>query len=417
MEQRGWRRAWNRCTGPLSRTVAVVVLSVFNTLFAAWTTGIEYGQTRGALVLGVGLVASAAMWWRRPHPLLVFGIVLVAYLAVQTVLPLGFALLTIAVQRRDRVLVVATVLTAAAFALPSPVVPTTTDVIPTLIAAGVGALFWAMWGAYVGARRDLVASLQGRAMRAEQEREQRAEQARLAERSRIAREMHDVVAHKVSLIALQAGALEVNPGVGAERVEQSAALIRSTAREAMEDLRGVLGVLRADESMVAVDGSELLPQSGFDQIELLVAASRAAGVTIEARIEPIELPETVGRTVHRVVQESLTNVHKHARGAATIVEIVGRDGQVEVSVINRRPVAAGSLLPGSGAGLIGLRERVALLGGTLDAGPTSDGGWRVQASLPTPATIVAQPGSPAASPDSTGGGGRQRDRGAAWHAS
>ena len=146
----------------------------------------------------------------------------------------------------------------------------------------------------------------------------------------------------------------------------------------------MLGVLRADQTGVAGDGSELLPQQGFGQVEALLAASRAAGVTIEARIEPISLPDPVGRTVFRVVQEALTNVHKHARGAATVVEITG-GGQVSVTVTNRRPVAAGSLLPGSGAGLIGLRERVALLGGTLDAGPTADGGWRVQARIPVPA--------------------------------
>ncbi len=152
-----------------------------------------------------------------------------------------------------------------------------------MITGVVGALFWALWGAYVGARRDLVASLRERAVRAEEERERRAEQARLAERARIAREMHDVLAHKVSLIALQAGGLEVNPGVGAERVQQTAGQIRSTAREALEELRGVLGVLRADRPAPALpDGSELAPQPGLAELTALVESSRAAGVRITA---------------------------------------------------------------------------------------------------------------------------------------
>jgi signal transduction histidine kinase len=267
--------------------------------------------------------------------------------------------------------------------------PSPTFDVATVVTGVVGALFWALWGAYVGARRDLVASLRERAVRAEEERERRAEQARLAERARIAREMHDVLAHKVSLIALQAGGLEVNPGVGAERVQQTAGQIRSTAREALEELRGVLGVLRADQPSAAPsDGSELVPQPGLGELAALVDSSRAAGVRITHAVDVAELPQATGRAVYRVVQEALTNVHKHARGAATDVAVSAVDGGVLVTVSNQRPVAAGSLLPGSGAGLIGLRERVALLGGTLTAGPTEDGGWRVRAWLPGAAPIA-----------------------------
>jgi signal transduction histidine kinase len=145
------------------------------------------------------------------------------------------------------------------------------------------------------------------AMRAEAEQESRAEQARLAERARIAREMHDVLAHKVSLIAMHAGALEMQRVPDPEQVARTAGLIRTTAREAMEDLRDVLGVLRAD----TVD---LAPPPRRDDIARVVDASRAAGVQAELRMDVDELPDGLARTAHRIVQEGLTNVHKHARG-------------------------------------------------------------------------------------------------------
>jgi signal transduction histidine kinase len=203
----------------------------------------------------------------------------------------------------------------------------------------------------------------------------------LGERARIAQEMHDVLAHKVSLIALHAGGLEVNPAVGPEKVEGSARLIRETARQAMEDLREVLGVLRSD---VSVDGADLAPVPRAADLERLVEESRDAGVSVTGEFAlPDDVPISVGRTVYRVVQESLTNVHKHARGASTDVVVHGARGAgVTVRVTNVRPVAAGSLLPGAGAGLVGLRERVELAGGKLTTGPTTEGGWRVEAWLP-----------------------------------
>jgi len=198
--------------------------------------------------------------------------------------------------------------------------------------------------------------------------------------------MHDVLAHKVSLVALHAGALEVNPGVGPEQVERTAALMRGTAAEALEDLRQVLGVLRSDAGSASADGT-LAPQPGLDRLEPLVASSRAAGVPVELELSvagaPPDLP---ARTAYRVVQEALTNVHKHARGAATCVRVVGGPGTaLEVEVINRPPVSSASLIPGAGLGLVGLAERVSLTGGSLWFGPLPDGGWRVAARMPWPA--------------------------------
>jgi signal transduction histidine kinase len=233
--------------------------------------------------------------------------------------------------------------------------------------------------------------------------------------------MHDVLAHKISLIALQAGGLEVNPEVGAERVEQTAGLIRSTAREALEELREVLGVMRADQPVGAPAGTaaahpQLTPQPGVADLPALAESSRAAGVRVTLAQQDLDwIPQATGRTVYRVVQEALTNVHKHARGAATDVSVTGSSttgaaGEVRVCVTNQRPVSADTLLPGSGAGLIGLRERVALVGGTLTAGPTADGGWRVDARLPA----SAKPSSGKTAPPANLSAGQQ---GTAWLAS
>ena len=381
----GWRATWRKWSGPRARDVYIVVLCAINTAIQAVVTFQSSGPTQMWLVIILGTVATVAMWWRRRYPLLVGGTAAATYLLSQVLLPVGFGLLTIAIRRRDQVLVAATAIVALCLMAPGPASTGPAFDLGAVVAGVVGALIWALWGAYVGARRDLVTSLRDRASRAEGERELRAEQARLAERARIAREMHDVLAHKVSLIALQAGGLEVNPGVGTEQVQQTAGLIRATAREAMQDLRGVLGVLR-EQPAAATDGSDLAPQPGLPQVADLVSASRLAGVQIRLTVRVMDLPDTLGRTVFRVVQESLTNIHKHARGAATDIVIAPESANgvpgVGVSVSNQRPVAAGSLLPGSGAGLIGLRERVAVSGGTLHAGPKPDGGWEVKAWLP-----------------------------------
>jgi signal transduction histidine kinase len=138
-------------------------------------------------------------------------------------------------------------------------------------------------------------------------------------------------------------------------------------------------VLRAD----AADGSDLAPTPGRDDIVRVVEASRAAGMQAELRMDVDELPDVVARTAHRVVREGLTNVHKHARGAATVVCVAGGEASgVTVEIVNQRPVGGASLLPGAGSGLVGLHERLTLLGGRLESGPCADGGWRLAAWVP-----------------------------------
>lgn len=211
-------------------------------------------------------------------------------------------------------------------------------------------------------------SVSAGARHAEAERELREEQARAAERARIAREMHDVLAHKVSLIALYAGALELHAG-GSERLQQGTALIRTTAREALQELRGVLGMLRT-EPAPAVD------------LAALVATSTQAGQPVELSDEAGSMPAATARVVYRIVQEGLTNAHKHAPGAPTTVSL-RRDGNgsVTVSVHNAAGTHAPVHLPGAGAGLVGLRERLRLVGGSLRSGPAGDG-WELAAVVP-----------------------------------
>lgn len=326
----------------------------------------------------IGVLGAASLWWRRgaPEAVTVVGIIVSLATSVPVVVAVG--LFTVAVQRRDRVLAALAVAAGACFGVQSGALADG-NWLEFLINGSLPAGLIVAAGAYLGARRDLLASLRERADRAEAERELRAEQARLGERQRIAREMHDVLAHKVSLIALHAGALELNPAAGPEKVRTAAEFIGATARAAAEDLRHVLGVLRITDDQ---DDARLAPQPGIDDIPKVVSSSQAAGLAVELRMEAPHVTATIGRTAYRVVQEGLTNVHKHARGSAATVVVAADQGGLCVEVTNERCVVAGSLLPGAGAGLVGLGERVRLAGGTFSAGPTGDGGWQLRAWLP-----------------------------------
>ncbi len=222
-------------------------------------------------------------------------------------------------------------------------------------------------GLWAGARRQMHAALRARAR----------DQARVQERTRIAREMHDVVAHRVSLIVLQAGALEVN-AEDAE-VAAGAAQIRATGREALAQLREVLGVLRPPGS-----DTRLAPPCGLDGLDPLLDRSRSAGLPVRRRDEGAVRPlsSAVERTVYHVVREALTNVHKHAGAVLTDVVLRYRPSALTVTVRNAAPEGPVAPVPGSGLGLIGLRERIELLGGELDTRSHLDGGFTLVARLP-----------------------------------
>lgn len=287
-------------------------------------------------------------------------------------------------------------------------------------------------GLYVGARRAVMAGLVERAERAEREQLLIAEAARVEERTRIAGEMHDVVSHQVSLMVVHANALEAMAH-DPDTTAQAAVTIRTAGRQALNELREMIGVLRRtpDEdgahrsgggatsasgaSGASGDGAaggtvhgegaygeraeDQRPQPGLDQIPALVDSSRGAGLPVELTVEGERrpLPDAAERAAYRVVQEALTNVHKHAAGAATEVRLDYGEGGLSLSVVNSRPRPGGStadrdgpLLPSGGHGLIGLGERVRLAGGTIDSGPRPDGGFRVAISLPHAAESAAR---------------------------
>lgn len=230
-------------------------------------------------------------------------------------------------------------------------------------------------GQWIGARHEVVAGLRARAAQHEREREMRAQQAKAEERARIAGDMHDVVAHRVSLMVLYAGALEAQ---GDPRTTEMATLIRTTGREALTQLREVLGVLKSS------DAGLLAPQPALREIDDLVLRSRAAGLDVRRVDEGAvrELPVVVQQAAYRVVQEALTNVHKHAGPVATEVRLTYLPDAVELAVVNAATADPVVAMPGSGSGLVGMRERVELLGGRFTAQSRPGGGFGVAAWLP-----------------------------------
>ncbi len=245
------------------------------------------------------------------------------------------------------------------------------------------------WGELTQARQALIDSLRDRAERAEAEQDRRVAEAHAQERARIAREMHDVLAHRLSLLATYAGAMEYRPDSSPEQLSQAAGVIRSSSHQALEDLRVVITLLREDEDE---DGGGIAPpQPGLADLRRLVEESRMAGTSVHFHDElshPDALPATTGRTVYRVVQEGLTNARKHARGEPVEVNLEGGPGgRLRVDITNRLPASglAGPVTPGAGTGLIGLAERVDLAGGHLHHEQTAAGEFRLHAWLPWPA--------------------------------
>ncbi|MFX0539632.1 sensor histidine kinase [Ornithinimicrobium sp. Y1847] len=229
----------------------------------------------------------------------------------------------------------------------------------------------------IGSRRELVASWRSQAEVAVREQSARVAQAQLAERARIAREMHDVLAHRLSLVAMHAGVLAHRDDLPAEERRQAAEVVRSGAHQALEELREVLGVLRADDDgpHQAADASVEAPQPGLSGIPSLVAEVTSSGQEVRLVAEPelwarsVSLPTSTGRHVYRVVQEALTNGRRHAQGRPVTVELDGRPG-TGLSLVVSNPVAAveEGAVPSGGRGLTGMAERVQLAGGRFEAG-------------------------------------------------
>ncbi|GAA2411699.1 histidine kinase [Actinomadura vinacea] len=246
------------------------------------------------------------------------------------------------------------------------------------------------WGALAQARHALVVSLRERARRAEAEQGRRVAEARMAERTRLAHEMHDVLAHRLSLLATYAGALEYRPDAPPEQLSRAAGVVRVGVHQALDELRDVINLLRdngpdGDEEAVAER-----PQPVLTDVPRLVEESRDAGADVRVRddvVDPAALPAALGRTAYRVVQEALTNARKHAAGQPVHVRLEGRPG-TRLVIDVRNPMPGGGtarpLVPGTGTGLVGLTERARLAGGRLDHEATAAGEFHLRAWLPWP---------------------------------
>ena len=231
------------------------------------------------------------------------------------------------------------------------------------------------WGFYIRSRRQLLQTLRDRADRAETVATLQAEQAQLRAREEIAREMHDVLGHRLSLLSVHAGALAYRPDASTDEVAGAAEIIRASAHQALQDLREVIGVLRAPVGE--------LPQPAFADLPALVEGSRDAGIPVELTLDaPGTLPEHVGRTAYRIVQEGLTNAVKHAPGKPVTISVTGAPGNgLFVELRNPAP----NRRRGDGQGLKGLSERAALVEGRVEHGRTPEGDFRLYAWLPWPA--------------------------------
>lgn len=331
----------------------------------------------------VGLSGCVALWFRRRWPL---RLALVLVLASSVFVTVGGAMLvalfSLAVHRPPRTsLSVFGVSAVAAFVQlslhPEPGAP---FLLMFLLSVAMQAALTG-WGISVHHRRQLLASLRDRAMHAESEARLRAEQAQHQVRESMAREIHDVLGHRLSMLSVHAGALEFRPDASTDDVRRSAKVIRESAHQALQDLREVIGVLRAPVGE--------LPQPTLADLRLLVEEADDVGTHVEL-VEDHEgpVPERVGRTAYRIVQEALTNVRKHSPGADTRVRVEGGPGEgLRVEVVNGpSPALVGEEIahPGSGQGLLGLAERVSLASGRLEHGPEEEGGWRLTAWLPWP---------------------------------
>ncbi|MFI6780007.1 sensor histidine kinase [Micromonospora sp. NPDC050276] len=354
----------------------------------AMSTALPHDWMAGADAL-IGLVCSVLLWWRRRWPLgLAVATTPLTLFSLAAAVPLLILYFTVVVHRRTAV---AIAITGAGLV---------TNMVFTWLRPDPKMSYWEAaswgvvislvvlaWGMFVRARRQLIVSLRERAERAEAEQQLRVAQARHLERTRIAREMHDVLAHRISLLSLHAGALEFRPDAPADEVARAAGVIRGSAHAALQDLREVIGVLRAEDG----GGAPEPPQPTLADLPALIAESRSAGVRVnvsDSVATPEQVPAALGRAAYRIVQEGLTNARKHAAGAAVTVDVAGGPGTgLTVVIGNRWPVGTpeGGTLPGAGTGLVGISERVTLAGGRLAYGRDDTGDFRLAAWLPWPA--------------------------------
>ncbi|GAA3109996.1 sensor histidine kinase [Streptomyces rectiviolaceus] len=354
---------------------ALVALAAFD----VWWTLEQNAADTAVLVLAVGVLACGALFLRRRFPLTVFALTVLASLVLDIQAASVVALYTVAERSRNRRLLAAcAVASAAASSVPLPpshfaeIHDTWTLVYFGYLLATAAAPV--LLGQLIQARRDLSLRLAEVEEAREHERQLHAQAVLARERAQLAREMHDVVAHQVSLIAVRAGALQV--AAPDPDTQEAARTIRSLSVGTLDELRHMVTLLRASTG----GATELTPQPTLADLHQLVANS-AIRSTLTGEL-PTDITTTAQRTVYRTVQEALTNVRKHAPGATAAVHLFHHDAEFGVMVTNTRASRPPLPLPSSHQGLIGLAERAELLHGSFSAGPLPDGGYRVVLEIP-----------------------------------
>ena len=411
------QQAVSRQAGAVDMAIAVVT-----TVAAVWTSVARarayYDGQPGPdlLLLFVVALTAAPLAFRRRYPATAFCLMMAAvlvahnYITTVTFAAVIFAAYSAVVYSRYRRLAllsvaVATIIVTALFPDTTPPVPARFTALLILAPTVAVALAVRTWRQRAGDSAE-------RLRRAEAEHEAETRRAVEAERTRIASELHDVVTHNVSVMVVQAGAarsvLGSSPGQAPETQTAIEALlaVEASGRVAMGELRHLLGLLAPAGEAPGLDDAALVPQPDIGQVRALVDRVRAAGLPVELVITGARaLPPGVDLAAYRVVQEALTNVIKHANQARTVVSIEYQPRDLLITVTDDGQAAGGpapSRPPGAGGrGLIGLRERVALYGGELDAGPRPGGGWRVRARIPL--EPAGGPGGPLAGAADAGG--------------
>lgn len=377
-----WQQTW--------RYLAALTISV---LVAVGPAQLLWDGNRAWLMadLALGVLSFVLMAFRRRHPVAVAALLAVLGGVSSSVAGPGVvAFVSLATHRNVRQLIPISVLSLAAglvYAVVTPAQgPWYVDV--TLSAVAVGVLV--VTGMYIGARRELLATLQDRAERAEREQALMVAQGQANERARIAREMHDVLAHRLSLVAMHAGALAYRTDLSPDQTRSAAHVVQAGAHQALADLREVLGLLRDGSGEAGHERTERPepPQPTLRDVPGLVAEARSAGmmVTLSDRVRDAEMaPETVGRHAYRMIQEGLTNARRHAPDTPVEVRLSGAPAEgIRLEVRNPLSIGTRGATNGSGLGLVGLAERATLSGGHLEHGTTGEQEFVVRAWLPWP---------------------------------
>ena len=390
--------AWRHALSSVGRHAdlalsGMLLLAVLVTTFA----GDQLSGGGGAAEVAAAAVACGALAARRHHPLVVL---LVSTVAAETFLALLhgqrgdlvlaaplvalYTLVETTGRRRGVVLGAGSVV---ALAVVHVLIKPSSWIGPENVAlAALGALAIAS-GEAARNRRAYLAEVEERARRAEREQEQEARRRLTEERLHLARELHDVVGHRLALINVQAGVaghlLESDP----VRAREALGHVRRAGRDALGELNATVGLLRADGD----DRQPLEPTVGFDGLDALLDGFRLAGLEVDETIEgnPTPLPPAADLTAYRVVQESLTNAHRHGAGGTVRLGLAYGDDHLRIRVENAVHPGRNGIAP-EGHGLVGMRERVTALGGSLVAGPDRQGGFRVLASLPLSAGAEAR---------------------------